>query len=198
MEPLVVVGGEGEGGEASLRYVDPQLLLQLAGQRVLRRLAGMQLAAGELPEGGGPAAPCCPRRSARRRLPAAAACRGQPPRLAASPPPRTDPPGSPRTGSPGGRRRVPRTPPGPARPRAAPRGAARRRRWDCPPPRGPRCGRSASWLRPSAPPGPPPPSRRRGPNIGGRPSSRDGLHRVPGPAAARRSRSPIPARAPAP
>ena len=50
VEPGIGVGREGEGGEATLRDLNPDLLLELAAQRVFRCLAWLDLAAGKLPE----------------------------------------------------------------------------------------------------------------------------------------------------
>jgi hypothetical protein len=44
------MAGEGERGEARLVHDDPQFLLELAYQSVLRPLAGLDLAAGEFPQ----------------------------------------------------------------------------------------------------------------------------------------------------
>ena len=42
--------GEGEGREAGRLHLDRQFLAQFANQRILRPLAGIEFAAGELPE----------------------------------------------------------------------------------------------------------------------------------------------------
>ena len=52
VEILVGVAGEDEGREARLGDLDPQLFLQLADQALLRRLPGLDLAAGKLPKPG--------------------------------------------------------------------------------------------------------------------------------------------------
>ena len=49
---MIGVAGKGERREARGRGVDAKLLAELADERCLRRLAGFDLAAGELPEAG--------------------------------------------------------------------------------------------------------------------------------------------------
>src|SRR3546814_18744982 len=52
MGVVIGMGGEGDRGEAALLGVDAEFLMQLAHQRGLGRLAGVNLAAGELPQAG--------------------------------------------------------------------------------------------------------------------------------------------------